>query len=389
MNKKRLPARLYFFVIPLVILACTFTGGIPQAVAPLVTTVAVVPTPIPVKLPEVITNEEAVLVNLYQKANPAVVKITTYSRQGGLVSPSGEGSGFVYDTDADIITNAHVTHGADQIEVSFSDGAIYEAQLVGEDLHSDLAVVKVDQLPTGVSPLPLGTIDEVAVGQTVVAIGNPFGLGGTLTKGIVSALGRSIPALTSFSIPQAIQTDAPINPGNSGGPLLNLKGEVIGVNSQIETGDTGSRVNSGIGFAIPVSIISRVIPVLIDTGVYHWPWIGVSGTTVYPALVKAMDLPVEKGAYIAQIYPNTAASKAHLQGADKQTTVDGRVVEVGGDVIVAIDDQPVTTFEDVLLYLTLNTKPGQQVVLKIVRDGETIEVPLTLEERPNTINQIP
>ena len=266
-----------------------------------------------------------------------------------------------------------MVHGADAIDVIFTDSTTIVADLVGEDLHSDLAVIQVSSLPAGVQPLPLGDINEVAVGQTVVAIGNPFGLGGTLTRGIVSALGRSIPALTAFSIPQAIQTDAPINPGNSGGPLLNLRGQVVGVNAQIETGD-GSRMNSGVGFAIPVSIVARVIPALIQNGEYQWGWLGVVGGTINPAMVEAMDLPVQKGAYISHVVDDGPADRAGLRGSRDETTVDGRRTEVGGDIIVAIDGQPVSSFEDILIYIALNTHPGQQVVLTILRDGQTQDV---------------
>jgi 2-alkenal reductase len=245
------------------------------------------------------------------------------------------------------VTNEHVIQGSSQVEVTFSDGSIKSAEIIGEDPHSDLAVIHVEGLPADSLPLPLADIELVAVGQTVVAIGNPFGLGGTLTRGIVSALGRSIPALTSFSIPQSIQTDAPINPGNSGGPLLNLKGEVIGVNAQIETSD-GQRVNSGVGFAIPASIVKRVIPELIANGKFDWPWIGVTGGTVFPALVKAMNLPVEKGAYIVEVYPDTPAEDADLRGYASEITVDGRSVPIGGDIITAIDGNLVVTFEDIL-----------------------------------------
>jgi 2-alkenal reductase len=338
-------------------------------------------------VPVSLSDEESTLIALYSRINPAVVKIITYSGDNSSPFSGGQGSGFVYDNDGDIVTNAHVIHGANQIEVVFSDNTTREAEIVGEDLHSDLAVIKVTGMPANVFPVPLGNIDEVAVGQTVVAIGNPFGYGGTLTKGIVSALGRTIPALTSFSIPQAIQTDAPINPGNSGGPLLNLKGEVIGVNAQIETDGT-SRVNSGVGFAIPVSIVARVVPVLIDKGEYHWAWLGVRGGSVTPTLVKAMNLPVDKGAYVAEVIPGGSADKAGLRGANQEETVNGRSVEIGGDVIISIDGQSVNNFEDILVYLTMNTKPGQQVVLTIIRGGKTIEVTVTLQERPNEIEQV-
>jgi 2-alkenal reductase len=322
------------------------------------------------------------LIELYRQVNPAVVNIITYADQGSFQTSSGQGSGFVYDNQGRIVTNSHVVHGADAIEVVFSDNTTLAADLVGEDLHSDLAVIQVSELPAGVQPLPLGDINEVAVGQTVVAIGNPFGLGGTLTRGVVSALGRSIPALTAFSIPQAIQTDAPINPGNSGGPLLNLRGQVIGVNAQIETGD-GSRVNSGVGFAIPVSIVERVIPSLIENGEYQWGWLGVVGGTINPTMIEAMNLPVQKGAYISQIVQNGPADQAGLRGSTDQIVVDGRRTEIGGDIIVAINGQPVSSFDDILIYIALNTQPGQDVILTILRDGKMQDVKVTLRPRPS------
>ncbi|MBN2550428.1 MAG: trypsin-like peptidase domain-containing protein [Anaerolineales bacterium] len=378
---------LPFFLITLVTLACGVSTrtATKEPTAPVlqqqVTTVPVMPS-----LPVALSNEEAILTTLYTRANPSVVNIITYSQQGGMGAASGQGSGFVFDQGGNIVTNAHVIHGADRLEVYFSDDSAREATLVGEDLHSDLAVISVDSLPAGVLSLPLGKMEEVAVGQTVVAIGNPYGLGGTLTKGIVSALGRSIPALTTFQIPQAIQTDAPINPGNSGGPLLNLRGEVIGINAQIETGGTG-RANTGVGFAIPVSIVARVIPRLIEDGEFIWPWLGVQGGSVSPILVKAMDLSVDKGAYVAVVLDNGPSIKAGLHGATRQTEVDGQVIEIGGDVIIAIDDQPVAHFEDILIYLALNKDPGDVVVLTVLRDGKTIEIKVTLEPRPTTLSQ--
>ena len=239
------------------------------------------------------TSEEGILVELYRRVNPSVVNIITYVIDQGFSNLSGQGSGFLYDADGHIVTNSHVIHGAESIEIIFSDGFSVRAQVIGEDLHSDLAVLKVEGLPANLTPLPLANMDQIAVGQTAVALGNPFGLGGTLTRGIISAMGRSIPALTPFTIPQAIQTDAPINPGNSGGPLLNLAGEVIGVNAQIETNGE-SRSNSGVGFAIPVSIISRVIPKLISDGQYEWGWLGVIGGNLNSTLREAMDLSIER-----------------------------------------------------------------------------------------------
>ncbi|OQY88763.1 MAG: hypothetical protein B6D39_10785 [Anaerolineae bacterium UTCFX2] len=331
--------------------------------------------------PIITTSEEAILVEMYRRINPAVVSVLTYDLQKNIVVSSGQGSGFLYDTNGHIVTNSHVVHGADQVEVLFSNGLSVKGKVIGQDLNSDLAVIKVENVPADAQPIPLGHIEDVAVGQTVVALGNPFGLDGTLTKGIVSALGRTIPALTTFSIPQAIQTDAPINPGNSGGPLLNLKGEVIGVNAQIETRGN-SRSNSGVGFAIPVSIISRVVPELITNGKFEWSWLGVVGGNLNSTTREAMGLSVERGAYISEVVNGGPAQLAGLHGSTREINYDSRIIEIGGDVIVGINGVEVSTFEDILIYIALNTIPGQQVDLTIVRDGKTQNVPLTLQPRP-------
>lgn len=349
---------------------------------------AILPTQIPptqvvvqMELPELVSNEEAILVDLYQRTHTSVVNILTYRNQGQFQMATGQGSGFLFNDNGDIVTNSHVVQDAEDLEVILSDGTIHSATIIGEDPHSDLAVVHVDTLPDSIEPLSLGEMDKVAVGQTVIAIGNPFGLGGTLTKGVVSAKGRSIPALTQFSIPQSIQTDAPINPGNSGGPLLNLRGEVIGVNAQIET-DGGSRVNSGVGFAIPVSIVERVVPELIENGEFEWGWLGVIGGSVSPSLVEAMNLPVNNGAYISEVVEGGPSDKAGLIGANHEIVVDGRLLQTGGDVITAIDGSQVITFEDLLIYIALQTSSNQTVTLTILRDGKTQEVNVTLEPRP-------
>lgn len=332
-------------------------------------------------LPELATDEQDQLIALYERVNPAVVNITTYATQNEQVLAVSQGSGFVYNAEGIIVTNAHVVHGSEQIDITFASGAMRSATIVGQDMHSDLAVLRVEDLPAGANPLPMGDMESLRVGQSVVAIGNPFGYEGTLTRGIISALGRTIPALTVFSIPQSIQTDASINPGNSGGPLLNLQGEVIGVNAQIET-ESEVLSNSGVGFAIPVSIIERVVPSLIAQGNYIWPWLGVRGHSLNLTLVEAMDLPVETGAYLWQVLDGGPAAKAGLRGFDQTVTIDGRSEDIGGDVIVAIDGQPVNSFDDLLIYVALNTSPDQEVTLTVLRDGAQKEFTVTLEPRP-------
>ncbi len=347
------------------------------------------PTPTSVPVPQEITNQEQLLTNLYARVHPSVVFITIYENQGGQESPVAQGSGFVYDNAGHIVTNAHVVQGADQVEVTFYDNTVREAKVVGEDLNADLAVVNVD-MPNGISPLPLANMSRLAVGQTVIAIGNPFGLEGTMTEGIISALGRAIPALTNFNIPQAIQTDAAINPGNSGGPLLNLNGEVVGVNAQIETGGT-SNANTGVGFAIPVSIVQLVVPDLIQKGSHDWTWLGIRAApgAMSPLIVKANHLPIDKGVYISVVEPGGPADKAGFHASSGTTTINGRQVETGGDVITAVNGQQMTTFEDLLVYLALNTQPGQKVTVTIVRNGQTQDVPVTLEKRPDNVPQNP
>ena len=377
-------------LLPILALSCGLLTPAAVSNVPVQPVQVVVATPVPpAKTISVIpSSEDAALIDLYNRVNPSVVNITVFQAQNGVMVPQGQGSGFVYDASGHVVTNAHVVHGSDQFEVTFSDGTSRNAKVVGDDLNSDLAVLQVENMPSAIEPLTLGDMESLAVGQSVVAIGNPFGLDGTLTRGIISALGRNIPALTIFSIPQSIQTDAAINPGNSGGPLLNLNGEVVGVNAQIETGGT-TNSNLGIGFAIPVSILRLVIPDLIQNGKHDWAWLGVVGGNLSPALVKGMDLTVDKGAYIDQVVSNGPAAKAGLRGATRQTVVDERQVDVGGDVITAVDGHPVNTFDDLLIYTALQTKPGQTVTLTVLRDGKTQEIKVTLELRPESLNNTP
>jgi len=313
---------------------------------------------------------EAALVNLYQVVNPAVVYIIT---------GQGSGSGFVYNASGHIVTNNHVVEGNRRVEVVFAGGERLMAELVGADADSDLAVIKVDELPAGVNPLPLADSENIRVGQIVAAIGNPFGEQGSMSMGIVSGVGRSLQSqrsgsnMGSYSLPEVVQTDAPINPGNSGGPLLNLSGEVIGVNSAIAT---TSGTNSGVGFAIPSKAVERIIPVLISEGEYTYSFMGVAfDNEISLNELSTYGLEQTQGVYLLQVNPGGPADQAGLLAADSQT---GR----GGDLIIAIDGQPVKNFADLNSYLVFNTSPGQTIQLTILRDGEPIEISLTLGARP-------
>ncbi len=346
--------------------------------------------------PEGVDYESAVLMQIYQDVNPSVVNLSIYQLGSTIhsdtvpgINPNeyyqaSGGSGFVWDGAGHIVTNNHVVEGADRIVVRFSDGTMSVATLVGNDEDSDLAVVKID--PTGypIVPVRRGNLDDVRVGQRVAAIGNPFGLEGTLTSGIVSAIGRSIPARASFSIPASIQTDAPINPGNSGGPLLNEKGEVIGVNAQIRSDE---RANSGVGFAIPIPIVERVVPALIADGSYRHPYIGISGSTLSPICAVELDLdPSLRGALVVDVLRNTPAQRAGLiAGSDRIVPLYPEICPSarGGDLITAINGTPVTSFDGVLAYLQRYTSPGNTVKLTVLRDGEYYEIPVTLAARPS------
>ena len=320
------------------------------------------------------------LSTLYDQLNPGVVNIQVYVDQEGF-GGQGAGSGFVLDDEGHIITNNHVVAKADQVNVIFYNGLEADAQVVGRDPNSDLAVIRVDELMQDIHPLPIGDSDEVGIGEWVVAIGNPFGLGSSMSVGIVSAVGRTIPTgVTPFSIPQAIQTDAAINPGNSGGPLLNLQGEVVGVNAQIVTG--GAPVNTGVGFAIPANIVRRVAPVLIETGSYQWPWLGVEGGSVNLAIMDANDLDTQQGAYINQVIPNSPAERAGLRSSSGEREIGGLSIPVGGDVVIEADGKPVADFSDLLADIA-SKNPGDAMDLTIIRDGRRRQVTVILTSRPS------
>lgn len=329
------------------------------------------------------TLEEGSLAALYKDVNPGVVNIRVYMERGGMTG-AGAGSGFILDDEGHIVTNHHVVADANLVTVIFYNGTEVEAEIVGTDADSDLAVVKVDQLPEEAHPLPLGASSDISPGDWVIAIGNPFSLGSSMTMGIVSAVGRTIPtAETPFSIPSVIQTDAAINPGNSGGPLLTMDGQMVGVNAQIES-TTG--VNSGVGFAIPSDVVSVVVPALIENGSYTWPWLGVSGIDVSLLVQEANDLESQEGAYIDEVVENSPAAEAGLQGSTGQRRILGQTMPVGGDIILEADGEPIDTFTDLLTTVAFK-QPGDRLELTILHEGEQRQMTVELVERPQNLGQ--
>ncbi|MDW8327770.1 MAG: trypsin-like peptidase domain-containing protein [Anaerolineales bacterium] len=376
--------RISVIVIALLLtgLACTLNGTPPAplpTVAPLIITPpapVIITAPAPAPPPVTITSsEEEALIALYERANPAVVSLRVTTQNNDI----GQGSGFLYDTEGHIVTNQHVVEGATLIEVDFASGLKVRGTVVGVDIDSDLAVVKVDRLPEGVQPLPLGDSDLVKVGQRAIAIGNPFGRAGTMTVGVISGLGRLLaPDISSgrqFSAPDIIQTDAPINPGNSGGPLLNLAGEVIGVNRAIST---ESGVNSGVGYAIASNTVRQIVPYLIRDGRFVYPFLGISARSELPlSLIEELNLPQTTGAYVVEVTAGGPSERAGLRGDS-----GGRTLAGDGDLIIAIDGQPVKDFEDLMSYLINRTRPGQTVTLTVIRQGQQLDVRVVLGERP-------
>ncbi len=390
--------RLPLVALALASLACSFL--------PAPTATAVPPTPLPAATlapPATDTRESiaapmiapADLAQLYSRVNQGVVTIYTFADLGPPHSnstPIGQGSGFVIDTDGHIVTNQHVVADANQIEVDFASGYRAWATLLGTDPDSDLAVIQVDVPAPELVAIPLGDSDTVQVGQFVVAIGNPFGLSGTMTVGVVSAVDRVLsservaPGGGSFSAGDLIQTDAAINPGNSGGPLLNLDGQIIGVNRAISTESftvTGDAANSGVGFAVPVNIVRRVVPSLIENGSFDYPYLGI--TSLGDAGFNLRELeslglpPNTVGVYVTCVVEGGPAARAGLIGAG---ACGGGDLEPGGDVIVAIDGRPVVGFSDLISYLVSEAQVGQQVTLTILRQADTLELTFALEPRP-------
>ena len=328
--------------------------------------------------------------DIYTQVSPSVVSINVVAnvsnstadplgQQGGQIS--GTGTGFVIDTNGDIVTNNHVVDGATRIEVNFFDGSIYRGQIVGVDHDSDLAVIKVDRPADQLHPVTLGDSSQLFIGENVAAIGSPFNQPWTMTTGIVSALNRTIDSLGQFRIGSVIQTDAAINPGNSGGPLVDLKGEVVGVNSQILS---QSRSSSGIGFAIPSNLVKRVSQAIIQNGHVDYSYLGIQGTDVNLYYMDALNLPNNaRGVVVSAVETGGPAAKAGLHNASNPKTIDGVDVPTSADIITAVNGTPVTSMDSLISYLANQTKPGDTVQMTVVRDGsQEMTIPVTLSPRP-------
>jgi 2-alkenal reductase len=356
--------------------------------SPVVEETVIEETPIQVVEPAAVQNREIndnLLVDIYERSNPGVVAIQVLTETG-----DGLGSGFVIDKEGHIITNFHVIDGVSDLEVDFPSGYKVRGEVIGTDTDSDLAVVKVNAPTEELHPLPLGDSNEIKVGQTVVAIGSPFRFNGTMTTGIISSLGRTLTSLNEapggsfFTAGDIIQTDAAINPGNSGGPLLNLDGEVIGVNRAIETYNINSQddpINSGIGFAIAINIVKRVVPSLISEGSYDYPYLGISSLNDISLLQQeALGLPQATGVYVTSVTPDSPADRAGIRGGTASTEFFN--LSSGGDLIIAIDGRTTQTFSDLLSYLMREKSPGDTITFTILRDDQEINVDLILGKRP-------
>jgi S1-C subfamily serine protease len=325
---------------------------------------------------------ELSLPDLFERAEPSVVQVSAsndFSEEGKL------GSGFVFDDNGHIVTNNHVISGTSTFDVTFVDGTVYSATLIGSDPYTDLAVLYIEDVPQEkLIPLPLANSTAVRVGEQVAAIGNPFGLSSSMTSGIVSGVGRLIPseegsAPLQFFIPDIIQTDAPINPGNSGGPLLSTRGQAIGINTAIRS-STGEF--AGIGFAVPSNTIAKVVPALIETGRFQHPWVGISGTSMTPSLAQALELDEPRGILVVEVVSGSPAEKAGIRGGDTPTRINGQTIPLGGDVVLELDGTQIRTLDDILVYLQREKTVGDTLEVTVLRDGQLQTVNILLEARP-------
>ena len=398
MNTMKLKIWLVIGVVLVSTLACAIPGATPSStlnpvvdeLAPEILTEPLEPEkdllPTSWVIPDAVLLQDN-LVQLYETVSPGVVSIQIYSDLG-----PGLGSGFVIDQEGHIVTNYHVVEVAREVEVHFQSGLKVYGEVIGVDLDSDLAVIKVDVDPDDLHPLPLGDSDQLRVGQTVVAIGNPFGLSGTMTVGIVSARGRTMESIRQaedgvfFTAGDLIQTDASINPGNSGGPLLNLNGEVIGINRALQT--TGNDIfstssNTGIGFAVSSNIVKRVVPTLKEGLTFDYPYLGLSSLqSLTLAKAELLGLPTANGAYIVDVVPGGPADGAGLKAGSQVTQVAG--LYAGGDLIIRVDNLDILEFSELLSYLMLSKNPGETMDMVVLRNGEERTITITLGKRPSS-----
>jgi S1-C subfamily serine protease len=369
-------------------------GGIAGAVIVLIVFAFImVPPPSMIKPEIVVTNGHDVsavgetttysnklsLIEIFENSEPGVVRVNVQRTQEG-ATPTGVGSGFVFDKKGHVITNAHVVEGATKVVVTFLDGRSYNAEIIGVDNFTDIAVIKVNADLSLLHPLSLGDSSNLQVGEPIAAIGNPFGLSGSMTSGIVSQLGRLLPSGVGYSIPDVIQTDAAINPGNSGGPLLNMRGEIVGINTAIQSA-TGEF--TGVGFAVPSQTVAKIVPKLIQNGEYKHPWIGISGRDIDPDLAKVLDLTDAVGFLVVTVVPDSPASRAGLHGSENIEEVDGIQYTIGGDIILSVDGVEVRKISDILIHLQRAKTVGDELILEILRDGRTSNFTIVLGERPN------
>ena len=326
-------------------------------------------------------DQELTLPDLYERTEKSVVQVSSSNPGEG----SRLGTGFVYDDNGHIVTNHHVAEGADDLNVTFVDGTIYAATVIGDDPYTDLSVLYVKDAPKEkLAPLPLADSTKIRVGESVAAIGNPFGLSSSMTSGIVSGAGRLIPSqedgALQFFIPDIIQTDAAINPGNSGGPLLNTRGQVVGINTAIRS-STGAF--EGIGFAIPSNTIAKIVPSLIEKGAFKHPWVGISGTDMTPALAKALDIEDNpRGVLVVEVVQGSPADKAGIREGNREASVGGRDIVLGGDIMLEVDGNPVRKLDDILVYLQREKAVGDTLDVTILRDGQLNNIEILLEARP-------
>ena len=319
------------------------------------------------------------LIEIFEKSESGVVRVNV-QREEQISGINGVGSGFVFDKKGHIITNAHVIENAQKVVVTFLDGRSYNAEVIGYDEFTDIGVIKVNADLSLLHPLSLGDSSNLKVGEQIAAIGNPFGLSGSMTSGIVSQLGRLLPSGLGYSIPDVIQTDAAINPGNSGGPLLNMRGDIVGINTAIQS-TTGEF--TGVGFAVPSKTIAKIVPSLISKGEYDHPWIGISGRDIDPDLAKVLKLNDAVGFLIVTVVENSPAAKAGLHGSQDLVSVDGINYPKGGDIILSVDGIEVRKIDDILIHLQRAKSVGDEMALEVLRDNRTTNITIILQERPN------